>query len=753
MEDGSSVTADSVEVSATFGDRYTTGDAITLQLTKTWEDQNNALKLRPSVDGFKKMLTVSRYAKPQPGQNNGIGTADQPIVLAQDEYNIAIAENGDKYTITIEGTDGNPLEQYAPNAMPWIYVVEEKLTDTAASYLPVGKTSLEESADEAVSSGGETVLDLGELKNTLTTSQSFQKQWQNHDGGSITEDYLGLGDITITGQLWVGEKGADGKVSNMKEASEYFTGDVWIGEGKWWDEKPDFTVDLMTRLGDNGKTANILNLPRVNKDSKELVYAIVEAKIKVTNPDYTQTFTWKWEDGKLTVESKTPDQGLFTPQEITVGGSTIINNRLQTTNLSVEKLWKGDENETNLRPLSVDVVVQRKVRQEGGNQSEQADELTRATLMAPRTTEDGWEFVPNGDDKYLTETLEEATGWKASIPNLPSYGVQDGALVTYEYRIHELKPGWKDDGNLSDDEILDADEKYNGHYTVSAYSEDGLTVTNTLTHMDITAVKKWKPGTLTGENAKVIFTLQSRVGNGEWTDVDGQQTIELDGTVDGKESEAWKARWTELPRTDSNGSTIEYRIKETLASDLIENEHVTIIYPEKAITGSTADKTYTVTNIPLGQITVTKEGGDGNGLAGVVFQITDDSGLSTPRVGTTSDNGEVTFDKLPLYDEQGNAITYTLTESSTPDNYIQLTEPIEVSFTAETKPDGGVYWETDDGFLLHEVAYEVVNGQYFPVVHTGGSGFYWPGVLGAGAAAAGVLYLIRRKTKGHNTEQ
>lgn len=34
MEDGSSVTADSVEVSATFGDRYTTGDEITLQLTQ-----------------------------------------------------------------------------------------------------------------------------------------------------------------------------------------------------------------------------------------------------------------------------------------------------------------------------------------------------------------------------------------------------------------------------------------------------------------------------------------------------------------------------------------------------------------------------------------------------------------------------------------------------------------------------------------------------------------------------------------------
>ena len=124
------------------------------------------------------------------------------------------------------------------------------------------------------------------------------------------------------------------------------------------------------------------------------------------------------------------------------------------------------------------------------------------------------------------------------------------------------------------------------------------------------------------------------------------------------------------------------------------------------------------------------------------------------RKVTTDASGEAIFDKLPLYDEQGNAITYTLTESSTPDDYIQLDEEINVSFTATDRPEDGIYWETTDGkYLLHEVEYEVVNGQYFPVVHTGGSGFYWPGVLGAGAAAAGVLYLIRRKTKGHNTER
>lgn len=744
---------------ATFGDRYQQGE-ITLKGTKKWNDQGNALGLRPEPGVFKNYVKLYRYAEPQEGQYNGIGSSTSPILVENASFTWSGTDT-DTWNYEITG-----LEQYAPNGMPWIYIVRENLTDMGAEeYIPTNQKKVDGDKIGEVSSDKDTqenqTITMPPLTNTLTTSQSFQKQWQNHDGGSITEDYLGLGDITITGQLWVGEKDADGNVTEMKKASAYFTEADWIGSNKWWDEKSDFTVDLKTQLGDNDQTATISNLPRVNKDSKELVYAIVEAKIKVTNPDYTQTFTWKWEDGKLTVESKTPDQGLFTPQKITVGGSTtIINNRLQTTNLSVEKLWKGDENETNLRPLPIAVVVQRKVQQKGGNQSEQADELTRSALMAPRTVDNEWEIVKDSlTNEPLTLTLNVSNNWQQTIPNLPTYGVQGNVLVTYSYRIRELKQGWTPD--TIEDSILDADEKYNGHYTVSAYSEDGLTVTNTLTHMDITAVKAWKPEGLHGDYAEVTFELQSRVeGAGEWSKVtiEGQTNpVQLDGKPDGIEKTAWTVTWTELPRENNKEDKLEYRVIETLSKhfgkDEDKEEFVEIIYPEKAITGSTADKTYTVTNIPLGQITVTKEGGDGNGLAGVVFQITDDSGLSTPRVGTTSDNGEVTFDKLPLYDEQGNAITYTLTESSTPDNYIQLTEPIEVSFTAETKPDGGVYWETDDGFLLHEVAYEVVNGQYFQVVHTGGSGFYWPGVLGAGAAAAGVLYLIRRKTKGHNTEQ
>ena len=274
--------------------------------------------------------------------------------------------------------------------------------------------------------------------------------------------------------------------------------------------------------------------------------------------------------------------------------------------------------------------------------------------------------------------------------------------------------------------------------------------------MDITAVKAWKPEGLHGDYAEVTFELQSRVeGAGEWSKADvGKQENPV--TLDGKtEAPAWTVTWTELPRENNKGDKLEYRVIETLSKhfgkDEDKEEFVEIIYPEEAITGSTADKTYTVTNIPLGQITVTKKGEDG-GLPNVEFTLTGNDGKSYEQ--TTSADGTAIFTGLPLYDSNGTEITYTLKETSTPDGYIQLTEPIKVTFTAADQPNGGIYWETTDGkYLLHEVEYEVVNGQYFPVVHTGGSGFYWPGVLGAGAAAAGVLYLIRRKTKGHNTER
>ena len=780
MEDGSSVTADSVEVSATFGDRYTTGDEITLQLTKIWEDQNNALKLRPNTTEFANSLKLYRSAPAQGGEGGAGAIGEQEI--AEGTYEISVdpqEENSGTWTITIKSTASGEFAQYAPNGMPWVYKVTEDSTGKSWDvYITTPNKQVQKSADQASEDGK---LDLGTLTNTLETTHTFTKNWANAGDSNLTWENIGVKEMDVTGTLYVGvmengtlKKQADGAV--MVKASEFFES----GWGNW------FVGDLTNYAFFQDKTINVGtegeivfdNLPLVQKNNEDgttsqLVYVVAETKIAFTvnEKNYTQSFTptftadggnltITYTAGHLTQDEENVSQSFFTPSDVTISLSNLSNktsssssatNTIATTGLTITKNWVDNNDAEKLRPESVDLVILKEAKDE-------QEEVKRADWFASR------EIRTDLDNVVLKANREPYTvnisgNDSVTVSDLPSVGFdEEGNLITYQYTVRELRPEWQDDDILNVDDLLEANEKYDGHYTVSSYDEDGstLTVTNTLTHMDITAVKAWKPEGLHGDYAEVTFELQSRVeGMGEWSKVeisDQTNPVTLNGQTDDTEKTAWTVTWTELPRTAADDAAIEYRVKETLADGLTEDEHVTILYPEKGITGSTADKTYTVTNIPLGQITVTKKNGDGNGLAGVEFTLT--GGSDGARKVITDASGEAIFDKLPLYDEQGNAITYTLTESSTPDDYIQLDEEINVSFTATDRPEDGIYWETADGkYLLHEVEYEVVNGQYFPVVHTGGSGFYWPGVLGAGAAAAGVLYLIRRKTKGHNTER
>jgi|GEM_PF-5758244 len=776
-EDGSSETATQVPVSATFGDRYITGAEITLQLTKIWEDQNNALKLRPNTTEFANSLKLYRSA-PAQGGDGGAEGIDSEDITSSVEINVIVDDkNSSHYIVTIKGTDEKPLEQYAPNGMPWIYVVKEESTGTTwEAYILTdeeGKEITEVSKSAKDAENG--VLTLPEMHNHLTVTHTFTKNWANAGDSNLTWENIGVKEMDVTGTLYVGvmengtlKKQADGAV--MVKASEFFES----GWGNW------FVGDLTNYAFFQDKTINVGtegeivfdNLPLVQKNNEDgttsqLVYVVAETKIAFTvnEKNYTQSFTptftadgenlkISYQPEKLMVGDDKVADGFFTPSDVTISLSNLSNktsssssatNTIATTGLTITKNWVDNNDAEKLRPKSVDLVILKDAKDE-------QEEVARADLFASRTITTQLNNVvlrANGEPY----TVNISGDGSVTVSDLPSVGFDEqGDLITYQYTVRELRPEWQDDGNLNEEDILKAGDKYNPYYTVS-YDDDAHTVTNTLTHMDITAVKAWKPEGLHGNYAEVTFTLQSRVvgsGDDAWKDVADADGKPVSKKLTGEEDPAWTVTWTELPRTE-NGQTLEYRVVEKLAGGLIEDEHVTILYPEKGITGGTADKTYTVTNIPLGQITITKKGEDG-GLPNVEFTLTGNDGKSYKR--TTSADGTATFTGLPLYDSNGTEITYTLEETSTPDGYIQLTEPIKVTFTAADQPNDGIYWETTDGgYLLHEVEYEVVNGQYFPVVHTGGSGFYWPGVLGAGAAAAGVLYLIRRKTKGHNTER
>ena len=763
------------EPQATFGDRYQQGE-ITLKGTKKWNDQGNALGLRPELDDFKNHVKLYRYAEPQEGQDNGIGSSTSPILVENASFTWSGTDT-DIWNYEITG-----LEQYAPNGMPWIYVVKEESTGTTwEAYILTdeeGKEITEVSKSAKDAENG--VLTLPEMHNHLTVTHTFTKNWANAGDSNLTWENIGVKEMDVTGTLYVGVMENGTLTGTMTNASDFFEGSQWEAWfknlGGLGDEEENYKFEKSQTI-DVGTKGEIKfeNLPLVQKNkndtTNQLVYVVAETKVEfeVGGKNYSQEFgpefkvdgenlTITYAAGNLTQGEEDAGQSFFKPSTVTFKLSELSNrssssssatNAIETTGLTITKNWVDNNDAEKLRPESVDLVILKDAKDE-------QEEVERADWFASRTISTDLENVvlkANGEPY----TVNISGDGSVTVSDLPSVGFDEqGDLITYQYTVRELRPEWQDDDILNVDDLLEANEKYDGHYTVSSYDEDGstLTVTNTLTHMDITAVKAWKPEGLHGDYAKVTFELQSRVeGTGEWSKADvGKQENPV--TLDGKtEAPAWTVIWTELPRENDEEEKLEYRVIETLSKhferDEDKKESVEIIYPEETITGTT-DKTYTVTNIPLGQITVTKKGEDG-GLPNVEFTLTGSNGKSYEQ--TTSADGTAIFTGLPLYDSNGTEITYTLKETSTPDGYIQLTEPIKVTFTAVDQPNGGIYWETDDGFLLHAVEYEVVNGQYFPVVHTGGSGFYWPGVLGAGAAAAGVLYLIRRKTKGHNTER
>ena len=633
---------------ATFGDRYQQGE-ITLKGTKKWNDQGDALGLRPSKEEFKKNVKLYRYAEPQEGQDNGI--AEQEVALTVDQWDWTTEDDTWSYTI-------NNLEQYAPNGMPWIYIVRENLNEMGAEeYIPnPSNQQVSKSADKAsVSEDGNKVLELDPLTNSLTVTHTFTKNWENAGDDNLTWENIGVEEMKVTGTLYVGVMNENGtglqEDSEMKLASEFFTESQW---NEWFknlgglgeeEENYKFEKSQTIDVGTEGEI-KFENLPLVQKNedssTSPLVYVVAETKVEFEagENNYSQEFEPKFEvkNGSLTI-TYTPGnlmlgneivgKEFFTPQSQSIPLSSLANetvtessaiNVIGTTELTIKKIWNDNNDVEELRPESVDIVILQEK-----NDSQSGEESARAALFTSRqapnqtTLSDIDNVVLEGNGHVKVVTLSQANNWSETIANLPGLGFDDkGNLITYKYTVRELREDWKEDAGagvpMQDDLVDEANSKFNSYYT-TFYDTEGEThtVTNTLTHMDITAVKAWKPEGLHGDYAEVTFTLQSRaVNSGEeaWQDVAGRSKITLDGNVDENgEFQAWKARWTELPRTDSSGAAIEYRVQETLATGL-DDEHVTIIYPKDTITGSTADKTYTVTSIPLGQIRHRRVGGD-----------------------------------------------------------------------------------------------------------------------------------------------
>lgn len=642
------------------------GDPGTIELTgaKVWQDLDNAFDFRPE----KIEITLQRRANSQPGQSNPIDWQDVTLKDSQIAWDGKDA-GSNRWTYTITG-----LERYAPNGMPWIYQV----TETAPEHYtasPANGTVQQRGVD---ANGNVTMNDL---TNSILTSKNFRKTWVDSQGRTITQDILGDGiELEVKYALQVRAKAEDTEGADYglwQDASAYFAATLPEGDTSGLRDRA-YTGSIRATLSDAkwkqsyyGENNSLQNLPLYIKGADgpvyELEYRVVETEVNVypnSEPaaasllTLTYTAPDNYGDDPYTYEvtGQGAAQGFIMPYYGSNGETTQPNktanhkNQLDTTELTVRKVWVGDNNNAyGTRPAT------------------DADRYTwQVTLVIQRSTDGAtWTDVQEVT-LYGTDDLKQVD---QTVTGLPVMVVDaDGDLTACQYRVQELQPGT--------DDAVEEGGAFHGGYTV-AYP-DNTTATNTLHTVDFTAQKKWNDNQ--NENGKrpasITLELKYLQAGGDPAKEEDYRSfaapaiVTLDGKADGDsgelyyEDKEWHAVWNGVPAVmpgsskDASGNTV-YKVFERVSGDyIIESSPAT----------SAGGGDFTITNTPSITLSVDKIwlGLDAQTSVTVELRRTVDGGKPQTVETITLDANNSwrhIFDPVPVYDGGGKKYQYTVVET------------------------------------------------------------------------------------------
>lgn len=639
VKDGAESTE--IPISATFLNARQTQKPISLRGEKRWEDYGDALNTRPEAI----KITLSRRANSQPGQNNPIPEETLPT----DTYTITWTkeENSDTWVYNIQGKGETELEKYAPNGMPWIYIVTENpiggYTTTPAS----GK--VEKSAATAAADG---VVTMPELVNSIQTDVPFSKNWDQQNGDPIAEDYLGF-KIAVTFELQVRVKGTD---DLWEDADAYEPFEDYI------DDEDDGVFDggyafekTLTGFINEKKSGSFKDLPLVitgtGSSVISLEYRVVETQVKYGEQPYEVTI----EDGDTyTVNPGAP----FTPPAKIPGGdnNNTHTNRLETQDLTVTKTWVGDhDNAYGSRP-----------------DTDRTGYDWQVSFLIQQSSNSGatWTHVQAHDGDAAEDLVVTLYGTNddetvsATISGLPKVDEHGNRI---SYRAREMQPNTTTVVSGEGEDIT-----FYNTYTVEYKDENShTTATNTLQSTEVRALKEWNRGETDGQHPSVDLTLEYQVGKDVWEPL---CTVTVNGEADENpakpyyEYDKWHAVWKDLPvalpgsMLDADGKT-QYRVVETVPDGYVQ---------ESAEEPSAENEnTYTFTNVEAVDFTVTKYWhveDPANEIQTVTVQLyrkVEDGPeeLVGESISLSDDGSTYTFEDLPKYAPDGKLYTYYARET------------------------------------------------------------------------------------------
>ena len=632
VKDGAEPTE--IPVSATFLNARQKQETVELTFSKKWVDYGNALETRPTE------LTVKLYRKAnsQPDQDNAIGEEE---LLEGSSYILSgPVEDGDIWTYTVTGANDTKLEKYAPNGMPWIYIVKEEVPGNYTG----NPSSVQKPADD------DGKVNLGQLVNSIQTDVPFSKNWDQQNGDPIAEDYLGF-EIAVTFELQVREKNDPNGA--WKRAEEFFAGEEIL-------QNYEFTQTKEMSITDS-RNGKFTGLPLVWKEDGsssfvELEYRVVETQVKYG--EVTSPYEVKIGDGDAyTVNLDAP----FTPPAKIPGGNNTHTNRLKTQDLTVTKIWEGDHgNAYGSRP-----------------DTDRTGYDWQVSFLIQQSSNDGttWTHVQAHDGDTAEDLVVTLYGTNdqntvsATISGLPTVD-ENGNQISY--RAMELEDGYTlTDGAVSKEDFCE--DTFYDTYKVT-YDASHTTATNTLQPTKVLALKEWNPGETDGEYPSVDLTLEYQVGKDVWKTL---CTVTVNGVKDENpakpyyEDDKWHAVWKDLPvalpgsMLDADGKT-QYRVVETVPDGYVQESE------EKP--SAENENTYTFTNVEAVDFTVTKRWhveDSANEIQTVKVQLyrttnaqekNPDEDVKVATVDLTG-NSSHTFRNLPKYAPDGKLYTYYARET------------------------------------------------------------------------------------------
>ncbi len=657
VKDGAEPTE--IPISATFLNARQKQETVELTFLKKWVDYGNALNTRPDE------LTVKLYRKAnsQPDQDNAIGEEELP----QGSYALSgPVEDGDIWTYTVTGANDTKLEKYAPNGMPWIYIVKEEVPGNYTG----NPSSVQTSAD---STQEDKKVNLGQLVNSIQTDVPFSKEWaqQGEDGKTepITEDYLGF-EIAVTFELQVREK--NDQNGAWKRAEEFFKDKEIL-------QNYEFTQTKEMSITDSWNE-KFTGLPLVWKEDGSSSFVELEYRVVETQVEYgevTSPYEVKIGDGDAyTVNPGAP----FIPPETIPGGdnNNAHTNRLETQDLTVTKTWEGDHgNAYGSRP-----------------DTDRTGYDWQVSFLIQQSSNSGatWTHVQAHDGDAAEDLVVTLYGTNddetvsATISGLPKVD-ENGNRISY--RAREMQPNTTTVVSGEGEDIT-----FYNTYTVEYKDENShTTATNTLRPTKVLALKEWNPGETDGQHPSVDLTLEYQVGKDAWEPL---CTVTVNGEADENpakpyyEYEPWHAVWEDLPvalpgSMLTDGKT-QYRVVETVPDGYVQESE------EKSADGDVY--TYTFTNVEAVNFTVTKYWhveDPANEIQTVTVQLyrkVEDGPeeLVGESISLSDDGSTYTFEDLAKYNPDGNLYTYYARE------------------TPEWDDGYGVYYsDTTDGTTIRNV--------------------------------------------------